>query len=228
MACPGKMDDAELFDGTEAEDEYHLLLELGDKAESIIKKHRDTFITEDDFQWLSDTGINSVRLPVGHWHFDGTSPYFASDEYVEWAFEMAEKYDLTILLDIHAAQGCQNGFDNGGLSGVMEWHKNTEYIDHTIKFAEDLAEKYGDEPSLLGIQLLNEPHWDIEIEIIQDYYTKAYFSVRKYLNEDKVIVIHDAFRLDQWKNFMQDSQYKNVILDTHFYQCFSGEDINVT
>ena len=33
----------ELFDGTEAEDEYHLLLELGDKAESIIKKHRDTF-----------------------------------------------------------------------------------------------------------------------------------------------------------------------------------------
>ena len=81
---------------------------------------------------------------------------------------------------------------------------------------------------MLGIQLLNEPHWDIEIEIIQDYYTKAYFAVRKYLNEDKVIVIHDAFRLDQWKNFMQDSQYKNVILDTHFYQCFSGEDINMS
>src|SRR5699024_4479297 len=41
--------------------------------------------------------------------------------------------------------------------------------------------------------------------------------MRKHMAEDKYIVIHDAFHLKMWKDFMQESRYKNVVLDTHQY-----------
>lgn len=217
-----------LYSGLKAEDEYHVLKELKGNAEAMIRVHRDTYIKEEDFKWLNSVGINSLRLPVGYWLFNGETPYYSAEKYVDWTFQMAEKYDLEVLLDIHAAPGCQNGFDNGGLSGIMEWHKNKENIDKTIEFAKELSLKYKDRKKLLGIQLLNEPHWDIQLEVLQDYYLKAYEAVRGILDEDKLIVIHDGFRLDQWKDFMRGPEYKNVILDTHFYQCFTEEDINLS
>jgi glucan 1,3-beta-glucosidase len=215
-----------LYEGLDAEDEYHVLKQLGDKAEPMLKVHRDTFFMEEDFKWLHDHGVNSVRLPVGHWLFNGLEPYFSAKKYVDFTFEMAGKYDLSVLLDIHAAPGCQNGFDNGGLSGIMEWHNSEANINRTIEFAEELAKEYKEQSSLLGIQLLNEPHWDVDLSILQDYYTKGYHAVRKYLDEDRQVVIHDGFRLNQWKEFMRESEYKNVILDTHFYQCFGEEAIS--
>jgi aryl-phospho-beta-D-glucosidase BglC (GH1 family) len=34
---------------------------------------------------------------------------------------LCEKYDLKVLLDIHAMKGSQNGLDNSGTTGNMEW-----------------------------------------------------------------------------------------------------------
>ena len=33
-------------------------------AKEILEKHWDTWITEQDWEWLSDNGINTVRIPV--------------------------------------------------------------------------------------------------------------------------------------------------------------------
>ena len=35
--------------------------------------------------------------------------------------------------------------------------------------------------------------------------------------KEKYVVIHDAFKLKAWKDFMQEEKYKNVVLDTHQY-----------
>jgi glucan 1,3-beta-glucosidase len=37
------------------------------------------------------------------------------------------------------------------------------------------------------------------------------------------VVIHDSFRPLAWKNFMQQPNFNNVILDTHLYQCFDKD-----
>ena len=34
-------------------------------ARQVLERHWDTFITEDDFRWLSEIGINTVRIPIG-------------------------------------------------------------------------------------------------------------------------------------------------------------------
>ncbi|WP_218834974.1 hypothetical protein [Paenibacillus sp. E222] len=41
--------------------------------------------------------------------------------------------------------------------------------------------------------------------------------MRKTLPEDKVVVFHDGFQLLEWKDFMREEEFVNVVLDTHQY-----------
>lgn len=69
-----------------------------------------------------------------------------------------------LVLEKYTAPDGQNGFDNGGISGVCKWSQESE---------------------------------------------------------EKCIVIHDAFLLKAWKDFMREDKYKNVVLDTHQYLMMS-------
>lgn len=213
----------ELFEGLQAPDETLFCEELGDKALEKLKEHRDTFITLEDFKWIAEAGLNTVRIPVPHWVFGDVKPYYGCIEYLDKAMEWAEETGLKVLIDIHTAPGCQNGFDNGGIAGVCEWHTKKEYVDRTVAVVEKLAERYKDCEVIWGFQLLNEPRWDVPMDILRDYYVRGYAAVRKHMDESVAVVFHDGFRLMEWKDFMRESQYKNVILDTHFYQCFADE-----
>ena len=48
---------------------------------SAIKSHRDTWVTEADFAFLNNLGINCVRLPVGYWVLAQTQVRFVSFGY---------------------------------------------------------------------------------------------------------------------------------------------------
>lgn len=209
----------ELYEGYEAEDEYHLLEARPDKLD-MLKKHRDTFIKKADFAWIKNHGIDTIRLPVGHWLFDASEPYIDAKNYVDQAFLWAKEIGLKIVLDLHAAKGCQNGFDNGGLSGVIGWHKDSKNIDQTIAFLEKLTKTYQHEEALSGIQLLNEPHWTIPMDLLQSFYLKAYQCIRKIVGEDIAILMHDGFRIDAWEDFFKQHHFVNTYLDTHMYQVF--------
>ncbi|MGL4337406.1 MAG: glycoside hydrolase family 5 protein, partial [Turicibacter sp.] len=179
-----------LFEGYKAEDETNFMIELGDKAESLMKNHYDTWITEEDFKWIKEIGLNTVRIPVGHWIFGDCPPYVGAIEYLDCAMDFGKKYDLGVLIDFHAAPGSQNGFDNGGILGVLSWHKSKDNIDKSVEFIERLAKRYGQHEALFGIQLLNEPHWEIPMDLLQDFHLRAYEVARKYMNPNASIVMH--------------------------------------
>lgn len=229
-----------VFDGLEATDETTWVAELGERADARLKQHWNTFITRDDFAWLAQVGINAVRIPVGHWIFGPGYPYHAKYgsnrqpfvvggiEILDRAFAWAEEFKLRVVLDLHAAPGCQNGFDNGGMHGVCEWHTRPEYIDYSLQVLEQLAERYQQNPQLHAIEVLNEPRWDVPTEVIKDYYVRAYERIRRHCSADKVsVVIHDGFRsFREFIGFMQPPQYENVVFDIHRYQCFDRRDID--
>ena len=73
------------------------------------------------------------------------------------AFAWAEKYGMKILIDLHTAPMSQNGFDNGGLSGVCRWAQLPEEVEFELNVLEKLAERYGKREGLLGITPINEP-----------------------------------------------------------------------
>jgi len=227
-----------LFEGLQAKDETSLCVELGGRAEQTLKRHWDSFITEQDFAWLARIGINAVRIPVGHWLFGANYPYHRAYgdvrhpfvvgglDVLDRAFAWAEKHGLLVVLDLHAAPGCQNGFDNGGIQDVCEWHTRDEYLAHTLNVLEWLAERYQNRPALHAIETLNEPRWDIPTDYLKNFNLEAYLRIRKHCADDIAVVFHDGFRsFREFSGFLTEPDFTNVVLDIHRYQCFGQEDI---
>ena len=91
-----------------------------------LRKHWDTWVTEEIVRDLSENlHINSFRLPVGDWSFVPYGPYVGctdgSLDYIDRLLEWANKYGVSVLFDIHAMKGSQNGFDNSGQARRVEW-----------------------------------------------------------------------------------------------------------
>ncbi|MFD1175831.1 glycoside hydrolase family 5 protein [Paenibacillus puldeungensis] len=232
-----------LFEGTTAEDEYYLPTQLSQKVyEARIKLHRREYISERDFAAIRSFGMNAVRIPIPYFIMGDCPPFVGCVEELDRAFLWAEKYGLKILIDLHTVPGSQNGFDNGGISGVCKWAQQPDSVEFALQLLEKLSNRYGTNSSLWGIGVLNEPiterTWNamdiqnrykpvdlelaagsapISLDFLREFYVEAYRRMRRYLPEDKVIVIHDGFELKAWKDFMREAEFKNVVLDTHQY-----------
>lgn len=233
--------DADPFEGTGAEDEIWLGRQLTEEEFSRrIKNHRDTYITEQDFADIARQGLNLVRIPVPYFIFGDRPPYPGCVEYLDKAFTWAQRHGLQILIDLHTCPGSQNGYDNGGLTGVCKWCKNPSEVDFVLSVLERLGKRYGSKEELYGIEVLNEPiSWLVYItapstgkaadpeeakgssyvpmRFLRDFYKRAYRVLRSTMGEEKVIVFHDGFRLGAWRNFFEKTGMKNVTLDTHIY-----------
>jgi len=131
-----------------------------------------------------------------------------------------------VVLDLHAAAGCQNGFDNGGILNVCDWHTKEEYIDHSVELLGRLAERYRAEPALFAFEVLNEPRWDVPTEIPQALLRARLRGDPGALPPTVGVMFHDGFR--DWREylgFMNAPPYENVWFDVHRYQCFTPEDL---
>lgn len=239
-----------LFEGTEAADEYYLPRQLSKEVyEARIRVHRSEYITERDFAQIKAFGMNMVRIPVPYFIFGDCPPFIGCIEELDKAFAWAKRYDLQVLIDLHTVPGSQNGFDNGGLSGVCKWAQQPESVEFTLQVLEKLAVRYADHPALWGIELVNEPlleaAWDfmniterypavdkemaegtapVTLEFLKSFYVEAYRRLRVYLPKEKAIVIHDGYDLFAWKDFMREEEFENVVLDTHQYLMFAEQN----
>ena len=231
----------EVFTGTQANDEIWLNRDLPhDELTRRMKHHRDTYVTKDDFAAIHNHGLNMVRIPVPYFIFGDRLPLLGCIEYLDQAFDWAEEYGLKILIDLHTVPGSQNGYDNGGLTGVCKWCKNPQEVAFVLTVLRRLAERYANRQGLFGIEVLNEPiSWlvyrtapstghardrkeaegsgHVPTEFLKSFYRQAYEQIREILPEEKVIVFSDGFRLSKWKDFFQREGMKNVMLDTHTY-----------
>ena len=231
----------ELFEGTGAEDEVWLARRLPpDAYAEKIRRHRDTYVTEEDFRFIAEHGFNCVRIPVPYFLFGDRPPFIGCVEYLDKAFDWAEAHGLRILIDLHTVPFSQNGYDNGGITGVCKWHKHPEEVEFALTVLERLALRYGSRPGLYGIEVLNEPiSWIVyrtapstgkaedraeaegsgyvPLPFLRQFYRDAYRRLRAHLPKEKAIVFHDGFRLTSWKRFFRESGFENVALDTHIY-----------
>ena len=127
-----------------------------------LRRHRETYITLEDFRIIADHGINLVRIPIPYFIFGDWPGHPGCITYLDRAFRWARETGLKIMIDLHTVPGSQNGFDNGGLTGVCKWAQNTDLVEYTLNVLERLARRYRDEPALHSIEVLNEPvSWSV-------------------------------------------------------------------
>lgn len=209
-------------------------------ADERMFAHLDTWISEDDFAWLAEQNVNTVRLPLGYWNIidDPYEIYFPVDVstsmfYIDKLFYWTEKYGMSVILDLHGAPGSQNGNDHSGCgNGVVGWNTETNR-NLTLTTISTLAQRYGHKRNLLAIELMNEPAYSLEQDSHADlvsYYEAAYQEIRKYTSVALVAfnVLYSDF-YDTWDSELSlKSGYYGVITDWHLYDCFGDSSTFTT
>jgi len=213
-----------LFEGTTAMDEHSLCKFGSAEHKARLRRHRQMFITEKDFQWLAKHGIEAVRIPVGYWIFGKAMPYIGAIKYLDSAFEWAEKHGLKIIICLHGAPGSQNGEMHSGQIRDVGWPLKQRNLDWTLDVIERLAKRYCGRPALLGIELLNEPAQEILRRILTRYYRQAYKIIRRVCGPDVWVIIDDRFKPGRWWWVLAGPWRRRGVQDHHHYQIFEPED----
>lgn len=235
----------ELFRESGEEDEIRLHRATDPEAlERLLRRHRDTYITHDDFRAIAAHGCNLVRIPVPYFVFGDVPGHPGCVEWLDKAFDWAEETGLKVLIDLHTVPGSQNGFDNGGLTGVVRWHRSPRQVAFALDVLTRLARRYRGRDALFGVEVLNEPvDWftyatspssrrakdrreargsgHVPLWFLKRFYREAYRRLRPVLGEGRTIVFHDGFRLDLWRGWFAREGMRNVMLDTHMYLVMS-------
>jgi len=217
-----------------------------------LRTHWDTFVTKEDFEKVSSAGVTHVRIPVGYWYWDVIEgepfPLPNTDEsdpnnplfYLKRALGWLDELGMKGLIDLHAAPGSQNGFDNSGRRGDVHWvsedyPQDNANVARTIiiqdKIAANMArwieEGAFKRETLYGISLLNEPAgwWDkVWSACTDEFYPGGYEVVRSHLPSPTVVNLQQAFKShEDWVPVMPPSDgFTDISVDRHEYQCFGG------
>ncbi|KAL2369905.1 glucan 1,3-beta-glucosidase [Blastomyces gilchristii SLH14081] len=218
--------------GDRAVDEYTLSQVLAGNAKSRLSKHWNSWITAEDFKQIAAAGLTHVRIPIGYWAVAPLKgePYVQGQVgYMDKALRWARESNLKVAIDLHGAPGSQNGFDNSGRRGPINWPKG-ETVAQTLNAVRALAERYAHQTDVVdSIEIINEPFvpGGVPLSQVKRFYHDGYKIVRN-ANRNVGVAISDAFQdPPSWNGFMLPSQnFHNVQLDVHHYQVFDNALVN--
>ena len=147
----------------------------------------ENYITEADIKWLSESGVNVIRLPFDYrllTHDDFLGRDIHGYKYIDNTVKWCEKYDIYVLLDMHGAPGGQTG-DNIDNSDGYPWL----FVDEGMKqqvtdIWRELARRYANDSTIIGYNLLNEPiaHY-FEKDSLKPYLEPLYKRITKAIRE---------------------------------------------
>ncbi|EGG11838.1 family 5 glycoside hydrolase [Melampsora larici-populina 98AG31] len=219
-------------------DEYTFGQYLGrEEATKRLRAHWDSFYNESDFQRIKSYGLNHVRIPIGYWAFDISDgePYVQGQyEYLKQAVEWARRSGLKVMIDLHGAPGSQNGFDNSGRKGPIDWATDPKNILRTKQTLTVIAKEFS-QPKYVS---LNEPagfamDGNMTLNAAKQYFYDGYSIVRHPNEEgpqsDLLYVVHDAFQpIETWSDSFAKPKYQGVALDTHIYTIFDNKSLQMS
>lgn len=203
-----------IFEGNGAVDEYTLTQELGkDAAKSKLQQHWNSWITESDFKQMAAAGLNHVRIPIGYWSViprDGEPYVQGAYEMLGKALDWAQGAGLKVLIDLHGAAGSQNGFDNSGRYGNVQWTQG-DTVAHTIKVLNKIRDDHASHPAVSAIELLNEPMGpNLDMNTVRQFYMDGWGNLR---DSNVAVAFHEAFEgIDAWQDW--GAGMSNLLLDT--------------
>jgi len=167
-------------------------------------------LEENHFKYAAEAGLDHVRLPV---RFSARAlkeaPYTINEDFfkkVDWALDLAEKYKLSILLDLHHYEEI--------MKDPSQYHQ-----DRFIAMWKQISERYKDRPDTVAFELMNEPCDKLVVSILNPLMEKTYKLVRE-TNPTRLIFINSFFWANtEWLDRVDTSfMDKNTIVTFHMYQ----------
>ena len=185
------------------------------------------YCTEADFQLIKDTGLNTIRLPMYYRNFmegpdDALTMREDAFEKLDYFLELAKKYDLKVIVDMHGVVGGQSGYEHCGTRNMDFWENET-YIQSMCDLWRNIATYYVEERSdlastILAYDLVNEPTKRTELgtgPLQWQVMDRLYDAIRE-VDQHHVISIEGV-----WYPISLPSPEKygweNVLYQYHFY-----------
>ena len=186
-----------------------------------------SYCTEADFQLIKDMQLNTIRLPVYYRNFmegDDEALTMREDafEKLDYFLDLASKYDLKVIIDMHGVVGGQSGFEHSGTRDIDFWD-NEVYIESMCELWQNIALHYINDrpdlaPTILAYDLVNEPTSRHEIGTAPKQWAvldRLYESIRE-VDTHHVISIEGV-----WYTCSLPSPdrygWDNVLYQYHFY-----------
>lgn len=135
---------------------------VGDEAAAAFwRSFRERFISEADIERIAAEGFDHVRLPLNSRLLidEAGQPREEGIALVDRLIEWCRRHRLWVILDLHGAPGGQTGtnIDDSPREQPDLFVVGGAYRDFTIALWTLLAERYRDETTVAGYDLLNEP-----------------------------------------------------------------------
>lgn len=216
----------ELFAEAGALDEEALVNALGpDRYAECVRRHRESFITHEDFVKIAARGFNAVRLPVP-WYVYGKEgpepgPYLGCIEYVDRALDWAEEIGIKVVFALAINLGGPNT-GSGMAPDLADLHVSR---DRVLDVVYALSKRYATRMGFFGMEVADDVvpqvrrgltlSEGVPVHRLRNYYREAYELVRNAAGDDPVVILPDGGIPSGWGRFMAQRHYRNVWLDCH-------------
>ena len=185
------------------------------------------YCTEADFQLIKDIGLNTIRLPMYYRNFmegpdDALTMRDDAFKKLDYFLELAKKYGLKVIVDMHGVVGGQSGYEHCGTRDMDFWENET-YIQSMCDLWRNIASYYvTSRPDLastiLAYDLVNEPtkRTDIGTGPLQWQVMDRLYDAIREVDQHHVISIEGVWypvSLPSPEKF----GWENVLYQYHFY-----------
>ncbi|EMD68528.1 glycoside hydrolase family 5 protein [Bipolaris sorokiniana ND90Pr] len=187
-----------------------------EKAQFFFDRLLQHFFTEADAEFFAPLGMNCIRIPFNYRHFidDQNPTHFKKKgfELLGRAVNICAKYNLYVVLDLHAVPGGQNQdwHCDSGLNKALFWDFRV-FQDQAIelwKAIAAIAAHYNGNPVVCGYNLLNEPADPQHVRLIS-WYERVEKEIRAVDPETMLFIDGDTYTMDftYFQNVLPNSVY---------------------
>ena len=200
-----------------------------DFTDQFWKTFKDNYITREDIAYIKQTGMNSIRLPFHYKLFtdedymglkSNQDGFARVDSVIKWC----KAEGLYVILDMHDAPGGQTGDnidDSYGYPWLFESETSKQLFSEIWK---KIADRYKNEPTVLGYDLLNEPiatHFTNKEEInklLVPVYKRGVEAIRS-VDPNHIILLGGAQWNSNFSMFDEKAIDSNMLYTCHRYWC---------
>ncbi|ODV63441.1 glycoside hydrolase family 5 protein [Ascoidea rubescens DSM 1968] len=212
------------------------------KTRELLENHWKNYLDDQEWKWLMEVGVTSIRIPIGYWHVNGgkfchSTPMQSIAGVYENAWKIlkenyikkASDYNISILITISSVPGAGDTDNNLGIiSSKSPFWKNTTYQITTLSLLKFIANDIYNYQNIAGLEVLSEIEKDVKFDDLRKFYERSITVIRK-KNEFVPIIISDSWNPIQWINWLRNhtaiaNGWLSVDIDHHQYFCNSRED----
>ncbi len=209
------------YPGTESQHRRVLRRVLGPELyDAFFDRFMTVFFDDADARYLASLGLNSVRIPFSYRHFEDDARPFelkpGGFALLDRAIGHCQRHGLYAVLDLHALPGSQNQhWHSDNATHVAGFWIHRHFQDRAVHLWEALADRYRDNPTVAGYNIMNEPA-DPDGTVIRPFYDRVIEAVRA-VDPGHIIFLDGNRYSTDFSAFEDAPLYPNTVYAAHDY-----------